>query len=313
MEVPAVERGGARVVDEHRPPRPDGEHDREERDQRPPSGLLRGTGMGPAIYPNRGRESATVVAPCLRARLIVPRYNEEARLDRRRFLDFSEDTRIRSFSSTTARRTGRGTCSRDGGGEPRPHRDVPMPKNVGKGRRSARASSARSTRGRDRRLRGRGPLDAAGGADCLLAHPEVPKVPGGHRRARHAHRSPHRWKRMRHYLGRIFASIAGGSCACPSTTPVRGRSSSAPRRSARGGGASVHEPVGVRPRAPRSPPRRHGDERGIEPGEIIEVPARRVGRRRRLKVSVAAMAKTLVDLAQINRGGRASGPRGGVG
>lgn len=238
-----------------------------------------------------------------RARLIVPCYNEEARLDRRRFLDFSEDTRISLLFVDDGSKDGTRHMLEEMAAESRGRiATFSMPKNVGKGE-AVRAGILRAI---DEGAEIVGYADAdlsTPPAELmkLLSHFDVPKVQAviGARVMLIGRRIER--KRMRHYLGRIFASIAGEILRMPfydtqcgakffRTTPLFRKAAELPFTSRWAFDLELlgRLLVGM------------GDERGIEPGELIEVPLDEWVDVGGSKVSVAAMAKTLVDLAQIN-------------
>lgn len=238
-----------------------------------------------------------------RVRLIVPCYNEEARLDRQRFLDFSKDERVSLLMVDDGSRDGTRQMLEEmaqaSGGR---IATFSMPKNVGKGE-AVRAGLVRAADDG---------AEIVGYADAdlstppaelmkLLSHFDTPKVQAviGARVMLIGRRIER--KRMRHYLGRIFASIAGEILRMPfydtqcgakffRATPLFKRAMEMPFTSRWAFDLEIlgRLLVGV------------GGERGLEPGELIEVPLDEWIDVGGSKVSVGAMAKTLVDLAQIN-------------
>jgi len=238
-----------------------------------------------------------------RARLIVPCYNEERRLDRQRFLEFAKDDRISLLfvddgSKDGTRQMLEEMATASGGRIA----VLSMSKNVGKGE-AVRAGILRAI---DEGAEILGFTDAdlsTPPAELmkLLSHFDEKKVQAvlGARVMLIGRRIER--KRMRHYLGRIFASIAGEILRMPfydtqcgakffRATPLFLKAMELPFTSRWAFDLEIlgRLLVGM------------GDDRGLEPGELIEVPLDEWVDVGGSKVSVAAMAKTLVDLAQIN-------------
>ncbi len=247
------------------------------------------------------------VPRCLtvRARLIVPCFNEEHRLDRTRFLALARDAREPSVEllfvndgskDGTARVLDELVRESDGRASA-----LHLPQNVGKGE-AVRQGLLRAIADG---------AEAVGYADADLSTPPeellkllanldgegVQAVIGA--RVMLIGRRIER-KRMRHYLGRIFASIAESILRMPfydtqcgakffRTTPLLREVLAQPFTSRWAFDIELlgRLLVGM------------GEERGLRPGELIEVPLDEWIDVGGSKLHVGSMAKTLVDLAKI--------------
>lgn len=238
----------------------------------------------------------------LRATLIVPCYNEEKRLDRARFLAFATDPRVDLLFVDDGSKDGTSRVIDEmaaaSGGK---IAALTLPKNVGKG--EAVRAGLRRALDAGAAIVGYADADLSTGPEELLsllehfAQERVQAVIGARVMliGRHIER-----KRMRHYLGRIFASIAGGILRMPlydtqcgaklfRTTPLFRKVVELPFQSRWAFDVELLGRLIVGTR----------DERGLVPGELIEVPLNEWVDVDGSKVSVAAMGKTLLDLAKI--------------
>lgn len=240
--------------------------------------------------------------PTVRARLIVPCFNEEHRLDRTRFLALASDPSVELLFVNDGSKDATGRVldelARESGGRASA---LHLPKNVGKGE-AVRQGLLRA-------------IDEGAGvvgyADADLSTPPVELLKLlGHLEDDHVQavigarvmligRRIER-KRVRHYLGRIFASIAETILRMPfydtqcgakffRTTPLLKEALGLPFSSRWAFDLELlgRLLVGM------------GSERGLRPGELIEVPLDEWIDVGGSKLNVGSMAKTLVDLAKI--------------
>lgn len=236
-----------------------------------------------------------------RARLIVPCFNEESRLDRERFLAFARDPRIellfvddgstdgtaQVLAELAARSEGRITF-------------VSLSENVGKGEAVRRAML--QAIGEDADIVGYADADLATSPEEILKllgrftdRIEVVTAARVMLVGRHIER-----KRMRHYLGRVFASIAEIILRTPfydtqcgakffRVTPLLEAALATPFSSRWAFDVELlgRLLVGV------------GEHDGLGPGALIEVPVDEWVDVRGSKLNVGSMAKTLYDLGKI--------------
>jgi dolichyl-phosphate beta-glucosyltransferase len=236
------------------------------------------------------------------ARLIVPCFNEEHRLDRERFLAFARDPRIELLfvDDGSTDRTARVLADVTKRGEGK-IAYVSLPRNAGKGE-AVRQGLLRAI-AEDAEVVGYADADLATSPEELLkllghldaSGVEVVTAARVMLVGRHIER-----RRMRHYLGRIFASIGEVILRTPfydtqcgakffRTTPLLRMALARPFRSRWAFDLELlgRLLIGV------------GEERGLSPGQLIEVPVDEWVDVRGSKVDVVSMAKTLVDLARI--------------
>jgi glycosyltransferase involved in cell wall biosynthesis len=232
----------------------------------------------------------------------VPCYNEEHRLDRTRFLAFARDPRIELLFVDDGSKDGTARVLADLAAESRGGIAwFSLPKNAGKGEAVRQGLLRAIAEGAD--VVGYADADLSTPPEELLKLLERIEAPGvqavtGARVmliGRHIER-----KRMRHYLGRIFASIAETILRMPfydtqcgakffRATPLLREALSIPFTSRWAFDLELlgRLLVGM------------GDERGLRAGELIEVPLDEWVDVGGSKLHVGSMAKTLVDLAKI--------------
>lgn len=243
------------------------------------------------------------VVTTVSARLVVPCFNEEHRLDRERFLALARDPRVTLLfvddgsNDDTARVLAELARTADRGRIAW----FSLPKNEGKGEAVRQGLLRALDEGAD--IVGFADADLStppGELLKLVAHLEAPrvKVVTGARVmliGRHIER-----KRARHYLGRVFASLAESILRMPfydtqcgakvfRATPLLRRSLATPFTSRWAFDLELlgRLVVGV------------GDEQGLAAGELIEVPLDEWVDVKGSKLDLGAMAKTLIDLAKI--------------
>lgn len=243
-----------------------------------------------------------VTTPPRRARIIVPCYNEEHRLDRARFLALAADSRIDLLFVDDGSKDGTARVlaelATEGAGQ---IAWFSLPRNAGKGEAVRQGLLRALDEG----------AEVVGYADADLSTPPVEllklldALDGAGVQAvtgarvmligRHIER-----KRMRHYLGRVFASIAETILRMPfydtqcgakffRATPLLREALATPFTSRWAFDLELlgRLLVGV------------GDERGLRAGELIEVPLDEWVDVGGSKLHVGSMAKTLLDLAKI--------------
>lgn len=238
----------------------------------------------------------------VRARLIVPCYNEQRRLERQRFVALARDPRVELLfvddGSKDATARVLGELAEEGQGR---IAAMSLPENVGKGEAVRRGLLRALSDGAE--IVGYADADLSTPPEELLKllehleRPEVQAVIGA--RVMLIGRRIER-KRVRHYLGRVFASIAESILRMPfydtqcgakffRATPLLRLALELPFASRWAFDLELlgRLLVGM------------GDERGLRPGELIEVPLDEWVDVGGSKLHLGSMAKTLLDLAKI--------------